>query len=91
LGGNKQAKVTYAGRSGCCVGVDQIAFEMPAGVQGCYVNVAVKAGGVVSNFTTMAVAPNPSPVCADANGPQTTDLAPILTNGLDRAGHRGYQ
>ena len=25
--GNKQAKVTYAGRSGCCVGIDQVVFE----------------------------------------------------------------
>lgn len=40
LVGGVAAKVVYAGRSGCCAGVDQIIFEAPAGVEGC--NVAVK-------------------------------------------------
>src|SRR5262249_16259784 len=40
LVGGVAAKVVYAGRSGCCAGVDQIIIEAPPGVEGC--NVAVK-------------------------------------------------
>lgn len=54
--GNTAAKVTYHGRSGCCAGLDQIVFTVPQGVEGCYVPLAVTAGGTTSNFTTIAVA-----------------------------------
>jgi uncharacterized protein (TIGR03437 family) len=53
--GGVQANVRYAGRSGCCAGVDQISFDVPAGVAGCYVPVAAVTGGVVSNFGTISV------------------------------------
>ena len=53
--GGTQVNVRYAGRSGCCVAVDQIAFDVPAGVSGCYVPVAAVTGGVVSNFGTISV------------------------------------
>jgi len=56
--GNKRAKVSYAGRSGCCAGLDQISFEVPAGVQGCFVPVAVRAGGTTSNFASLPVSPD---------------------------------
>src|SRR5581483_1799312 len=42
--GGKRAVVRYAGRSGCCAGVDQIIFEAPAGVEGCYVPVITVTG-----------------------------------------------
>lgn len=45
----------YAGRSGCCGGVDQINFRLPNTIEGCYVPVLVKIGNVVSNSTTLAV------------------------------------
>jgi uncharacterized protein (TIGR03437 family) len=51
--GTQAAKVLYAGRSGCCVALDQISFEVPAGVVGCYVPVAVSSGGVISNFVSI--------------------------------------
>jgi len=54
--GVKSAKVIYGGRSGCCVGVDQISFEIPAGVTGCYVPVVVRSGGTLSNFVSIAIA-----------------------------------
>ena len=57
--GNTAANVTYQGRSGCCSGLDQIVFQVPAGVTGCYVPVAVETGGIVGNignFATIAVA-----------------------------------
>ena len=46
----------YAGRSPQFPAVDQINFFVPAGIEGCYVPVAVKVDGVVSNYGTMAVA-----------------------------------
>ncbi|MCP5112159.1 MAG: hypothetical protein GY953_15125, partial [bacterium] len=49
--GDVSANVVYKGRSGCCSGIDQIVFEVPAGVEGCYVPLIVKTGNVVSNFT----------------------------------------
>jgi uncharacterized protein (TIGR03437 family) len=62
--GTQAAKVIYGGRSGCCVGVDQISFEIPAGVTGCYVPVAVRSGGTLSNFVSIAVASGGGP-CSD--------------------------
>jgi len=55
--GNSPAAVTYAGRSGCCAGLDQIAFQTPDTVaQGCFVPVTVRTGGaIVSSFVTVAI------------------------------------
>jgi len=55
--GGVTANVRYAGRSGCCAGVDEIIFDVPAGVSGCYVPVAAVTGAAVSNFGTIAVVP----------------------------------
>src|SRR5277367_673673 len=63
--GTQAANVIYAGRSGCCVGLDQIAFEVPAGVTGCYVPVAVRTGGTISNFVTMPINIGGGP-CSDS-------------------------
>ena len=71
--GPQSAKVIYAGRSGCCAAVDQISFEMPQSTAGCYVPVAVRSGGHVSNFVSLAVAGSTS-ACADA----TPVIAPSL-------------
>ena len=65
--GNQAAKVLYAGRSGCCAGLDQINFEVPSGAQGCFVPVAVRSGGVTSNFVTIPVASGGGP-CSDPVG-----------------------
>ena len=65
--GNKRAKVSYAGRSGCCAGLDQITFEVPAGVQGCYVPVAVRTPGTTSNFVSLPVSPDGG-TCAEPVG-----------------------
>lgn len=40
--GNQRAEVLYAGRSGCCAGVDQIVARVPSGVEGCFVPVWVR-------------------------------------------------
>lgn len=67
--GNERARMIYAGRSGCCAGLDQLVFEVPTGVEGCHVPLAVEAGGVFSNFGSIAIAGG-SGRCSD-NGPVT--------------------
>ena len=69
--GTQAANVIYAGRSGCCVGLDQISFEVPAGVAGCYVPVAVSSGGTISNFVSIAVSSGGG-ACSD-----TTPTVPV--------------
>jgi len=59
------AAVSYHGRSSCCTGLDQINFQVPDVVDGCYVPVSVRNGGVVSNFTTISVSSG-GQVCSDA-------------------------
>jgi uncharacterized protein (TIGR03437 family) len=60
--------VTYHGRSPGFAGLDQIDFQIPAGVTGCYVPVAVQAGstlGNVGNITTIAVSDS-GQTCSDS-------------------------
>jgi hypothetical protein len=63
--GDTAATVNYHGRSGCCAGVDQIIFEVPPGVEGCYVPVGVQAGDVMSNIATIAVS-SAGETCSDS-------------------------
>lgn len=76
--GGVKAEVQYAGRSGCCSGVDQINFVVPASVQGCYVPVVVTVNGVTSNFTSMSVATNGA-TCDGAFGLSSSQLDTLLT------------
>ncbi|MDE3195631.1 MAG: hypothetical protein KGN84_04765, partial [Acidobacteriota bacterium] len=78
--GSTKANVTYRGRSGCCAGLDQITFTVP-NVLGCHVPVTVKIANVVSNFTSVPVAPKGSRTCSDPNGPSPNDLQKFMTNG----------
>jgi len=74
----------YAGRSGSWPGLDQINFTVPQGVQGCYVPIAVQAGGVVGNMGTIAVAPAGQNTCSDAPMGQT------LVNKLASGGNVNF-
>jgi uncharacterized protein (TIGR03437 family) len=57
--GSKLAPVTYKGRSGCCAGLDQIVFTVPADApDGCHVPVVVKTADIVSNYVSMAISRN---------------------------------
>jgi uncharacterized protein (TIGR03437 family) len=94
----KPAVVRYAGRSGCCVGVDQIIFEVPAAVEGCYVPVIAVTGsfavqslirnvptnGPSSNFATISIASQG--VCSDPTGLTGDELQRLQTAGSDRLG-----
>lgn len=83
--GTKKAAVAYAGRSPCCAGLDQINFTVPSGIQGCYVNVGIKAGSLVSNFATLAVDPGGN-VCTDPNGYAAADLTNAGSNNSLKLG-----
>lgn len=79
--GEKQAKVLYQGRSGCCAGIDQIVFEIPTGAEGCYVPVAVEAGGVFSNSATLSIAAPGSTSCSTPALP-VPSIRPNLSVGV---------
>ena len=55
--GGVQATVTYQGRSGCCIGEDQVAFIVPSNVPtGCAVPLAIEIAGTIGNYTAIPVA-----------------------------------
>jgi uncharacterized protein (TIGR03437 family) len=63
---NVPANITYAGRSGCCAGLDQIAFQVPDAALGCFAPVAIRVGGVnVSNFVSLPIS-SAGASCANA-------------------------
>jgi uncharacterized protein (TIGR03437 family) len=104
--GGVQASVSYQGRSGCCIGEDQIVFTVPANVPaGCAVPLSVQIGTVVSNTGLMAVA-NGSRNCTPVNSALAalgstaieqlaTSGAPLNIAGLNLTklpnGNSGYQ
>lgn len=65
--GGVQAPVVYQGRSGCCIGLDQIVFTLPNNVPaGCAVPLVVQTATIVSNSTVIPVA-NGSRTCTPAD------------------------
>jgi hypothetical protein len=87
--GGIPAAIQYAGRSGCCAGIDQINIVVPTNsVTGCYVPVVVTGPGLagtaqntqipadhaVSNFTTLSISANGG-ACTDASGLSAAQLA----------------
>jgi uncharacterized protein (TIGR03437 family) len=84
LVGNKPAVVHYQGRAPCCAGLDQIVFDLPPDVSGCGVSVAVRAGGVMSNFVHLPVAPPGERVCSDPSGFSSADVEVATFSGRVR-------
>lgn len=78
--GGVSATVDYAGRSGYA-GLDQINVEVPSGVSGCYVSVAVVTGSYVSNFGTLPVAAS-GRTCSDT----VTPFYASILNGIAQKG-----
>jgi hypothetical protein len=75
LVGGLPATILYKGRAPGFPGTDQINFQIPAGVmQGCYVPLVVRSGGVSSNFGTLAIAGSGSSACADNRGLTQAEL-----------------
>lgn len=88
LVGGREARVLYRGRSGCCVGVDQVNFEVPQGIEGCYVPVSVQIGNVVSNFASMSISSS-GKVCSDPFGFTVAELEAARLRGTFRIGNIG--
>ena len=83
--GSVKANVRYSGRSGCCAGVDEVIFDVPAGVTGCYVPVAAVTGGVVSNFGTISVNAS-GKECDDPLTFRASELTAAERGGVLRSG-----
>ena len=84
--GSQPAAVSYAGRSGCCAGLDQIAFQVPASISGCSVPVVLRSGDAISNFVTLPIATSGS-VCSDrAPAIPTSILTKTLSGAEVRLG-----
>ena len=80
LVGGRRANILYKGRSGCCSGIDQIVFEVPGGVTGCYIPLVVKNGNSVSNYTSLSVSPNGG-TCSDPFGYTSSELNTANSTG----------
>jgi len=83
--GGRRASVAYAGRAPGFAGLDQINFTVPAGVEGCSVPVGIKIGNLVSNYTSIAVAPNGG-TCQDPLGLSSAQLDRINAGGSVKLG-----
>ncbi|MEI9811987.1 MAG: hypothetical protein WDO18_04635 [Acidobacteriota bacterium] len=69
---------TYAGRSPCCSGLDQLVFILPANVPlGCTVPIVIRTGSTYSNAGAISIA---------ANGGQCSDFANLPTSQYCKTG-----
>jgi uncharacterized protein (TIGR03437 family) len=84
----QQAQVNYAGRSGCCTGLDEVEIVVTAGIVGCAVPPYVVVGGVTSNFVTVSIAQSGS-ACDNPNALTASELANAKANGGLRIGSAG--
>jgi uncharacterized protein (TIGR03437 family) len=80
--GGRLANVRFRGRAPGFTGLDQIVFDVPQGVRGCAVSLAMRVGGNISNFTTIPVAGPNTRVCSDPNGFPEGTLSNIPAGGL---------
>ena len=80
--GGVQAPVVYQGRSGCCIGLDQIVFTVPNNVPaGCAVPLVVQIATTISNSAVMPVA-NGSRTCTPADPTvAAANLEPLRASG----------
>jgi uncharacterized protein (TIGR03437 family) len=83
LVGNKQAKVVYAGRSGCCAGMDEILVEVPEGIEGCNVPAWVRFGGdgSASNDIFLSIASGDG-ACSDPQGLSEPEVSKLVSANL---------
>jgi uncharacterized protein (TIGR03437 family) len=90
--GGVQAQASYQGRSGCCVGEDQIVFTVPANAPlGCTVPLSVQIGNMISNSVALPIAAAGSRTCTPANPafppaivtPLSTTSGPFTYGSID--------
>ncbi len=83
--GGVSATVVSTRRSDTLAGVDEIVVQVPTGVQGCSVPVAIKAAGVVSNYATIPVHDGGG-ACSDPYGLTSDALMSLPTDHAPRIG-----
>ena len=72
--GDVEIKAIYQGRSGCCIGEDQIVFKVPPNAPtGCAVPLTVQINNFVSNSVALPMALAGSRTCTPVNPALTTD------------------
>jgi uncharacterized protein (TIGR03437 family) len=77
--GGVQAPVSYQGRSGCCIGEDQIVFGVPANVPtGCAVPIVLQVGNNLSNYGVIPIA-NGSRSCTPSSPTLTSSVVQSLS------------
>jgi uncharacterized protein (TIGR03437 family) len=76
----------YMGRASCCAGIDEVYFEVPRGVLGCYVPVTIVTDGLSSNTTTMSISSDGSPCSEPSVGLNGADLQTMIGNNSAREG-----
>jgi len=77
--GGVQAPISYQGRSGCCIGEDQIVFKVPENVPtGCAVPLTAQIGNQISNSIVIAVG-NGSRTCTPTNPAITPSVMQALS------------
>jgi uncharacterized protein (TIGR03437 family) len=73
--GGKKANLVSKTRAGAAPGVDRLVFEVPEGVSGCFLGLAVVAAGKTSNIVTAPVAAEGA--CTDPGGFTPADFERI--------------
>ena len=86
LYGGRPAKVVYSGRSGCCAGMDEIIFEVPAGTEGCRVPVWVRysGDGATAGDVDISVASG-NGACSDPDGLSESEIRKLSDGNLRAA------
>ena len=81
VGGVQATEILYAGRSGCCAGLDQVVFRVPANAPtGCYIPVVVTVDGVPSNYSSVSVTDGGT-VCSQGDLFTAADIEAYLADG----------
>ncbi len=83
--GGVAAAVTYRGRSGCCVGEDQIVFVVPAGPAGCAVPLVVQINNNVSNTVGLPIGAG-SRTCTPNTSLTSSQIEQLNSKGQVSAG-----
>lgn len=82
--GNVAVTASYQGRSGCCIGEDQIVFTVPANAPlGCAVPLSMQVTNAgISNTVTLPIAATGSRTCTPVEPPfSTAQVVRTTTNG----------
>jgi uncharacterized protein (TIGR03437 family) len=84
--GGRPAQIVYAGRSGCCAGMDQIIFQVPPGIEGCSVPVWVRYSedGQGSNPVYVSISAGGG-ACSDPHGLLESESAALSKRHLRAA------